>query len=252
MTRWTLGVMRLHFGPETSLLDSAIGEDCAGGRSCLGVDISRIPKRAGSRSQSDIERNNLIAAVFEQLPCALLIVDANRNLIAANRMGEKLLASQSSGLVVQSRQLKTTATGQAALLRRLVASACSCASDTTARTMLLSDPAGRATFSLSISALAPSSDFRNGAGQAVILMKAISLGLPSSFSDRLRSLFGLSAKEARLATMLAEGCALKEAAGLLGVRFATARSYLENIFQKTFVNHQGKLVALLRSVQPLE
>lgn len=63
----------------------------------------------------------------------------------------------------------------------------------------------------------------------------------------LERLFGLSPAEARLATRLADGDGLDEAAQLLGISRNTARSQLQSVFAKTGVNRQGDLVRLLLS-----
>lgn len=68
----------------------------------------------------------------------------------------------------------------------------------------------------------------------------------------LHGLFDLTPAEARLATALAGGRTLKEAAALNGNKFSTARSQLETIFRKTGTNRQSQLVALLQSAGPLK
>lgn len=65
--------------------------------------------------------------------------------------------------------------------------------------------------------------------------------------DDLERLFGLSPAEARLATRLADGDGLDEAAQMLGISRNTARSQLQSVFTKTGVNRQGDLVRLLLS-----
>jgi DNA-binding CsgD family transcriptional regulator len=87
--------------------------------------------------------------------------------------------------------------------------------------------------------------------QAVIYLREMSLALPGGFEDHARKLFDLTPAEARLAAALARGLALKDAAIRQGIRFSTARSYLEGIFRKTCTNQQSQLVALLKSTQPL-
>ncbi len=243
----------MHFGFETFQPDQVVRHDRVDGRSSHRGDGLRNPKPETSHSPFAVERDSLIAEVFERLPCGVIILDAQRNIIATNQIGEALLAKPSSGLFTRNGRLEPANPQQAALLRKLVASACSSDKGSANQTMLLSGTGEQPAFSLAIASLNASSNRDDDeGGRAVIFIKALSLDLPSAFSGRLQALFGLSAKEASLATMLAEGYALKEAASALGVRFATARSYLESIFQKTAVNRQGQLVALLRTVQPLE
>jgi DNA-binding CsgD family transcriptional regulator len=66
----------------------------------------------------------------------------------------------------------------------------------------------------------------------------------------LANLFDLTVAESRLAASLAAGLSLQDAAARGGIRFATARSYLERVFRKTGTNRQGELIALIRSAQP--
>lgn len=71
---------------------------------------------------------------------------------------------------------------------------------------------------------------------------------PATLSARdLEQLFALTPAEARLASQLASGAGLEEAAAALGVSRNTARSQLQAIYGKTGINRQGDLVRLLLS-----
>lgn len=61
----------------------------------------------------------------------------------------------------------------------------------------------------------------------------------------LRELYGLTAAEARLARMLADGRDLGEAADALGVAVSTARTQLKAVFAKTGTGRQAQLAVLL-------
>jgi DNA-binding CsgD family transcriptional regulator len=60
-------------------------------------------------------------------------------------------------------------------------------------------------------------------------------------------LFGLTPAEAALATLLAQGYDMEEAASALGVRRNTARSQLQSIFAKTNAKRQSELVRMILS-----
>ncbi|HWV12609.1 MAG TPA: helix-turn-helix transcriptional regulator [Sphingobium sp.] len=67
-------------------------------------------------------------------------------------------------------------------------------------------------------------------------------------AETLARLFGLSAAEALLASKLAKGASLEEAATVLGISRNTVRSQLQSIFLKTGINRQSDLIrALLNS-----
>ncbi|MCZ0734767.1 helix-turn-helix transcriptional regulator [Phreatobacter sp. AB_2022a] len=72
-------------------------------------------------------------------------------------------------------------------------------------------------------------------------------GIPSPAV--LAGLFDLTPAEARLAAALTSGTPLKAAAAANGIKFTTARSYLEKIFRKTGTNQQSQLVTLLKTVR---
>jgi DNA-binding CsgD family transcriptional regulator len=68
----------------------------------------------------------------------------------------------------------------------------------------------------------------------------------------VRSLFDLSQAEARLAANLAAGLDLRDAVVSSGVTYATGRTYLARIFEKTGVNRQSELVRLLQAANALK
>lgn len=64
-------------------------------------------------------------------------------------------------------------------------------------------------------------------------------------ADGIRQALGLTAREAQIAALLAEGLSLSEVAAGLRLRVGTARNHLKSVFQKTGARRQGELVALL-------
>lgn len=71
--------------------------------------------------------------------------------------------------------------------------------------------------------------------------------------DAIRTLFGLTAAESRLALRLLTGESLRSTAAALGITYESARSHLKSIFHKTGTHRQGELIALLaRTIGRLE
>lgn len=66
----------------------------------------------------------------------------------------------------------------------------------------------------------------------------------------LKALFDLTGAEARIATTLATGGTVADAARAAGITQKSARTYLDRIFRKTGTGRQSQLVSLLRSAQP--
>ncbi len=80
---------------------------------------------------------------------------------------------------------------------------------------------------------------------------AIFVGPAGDEADGAKALattFSLTPAETRLVEHLLAGRNLKESAGALGVAMTTAKSHLENIFQKTGVRRQGELMRLAARV----
>lgn len=65
----------------------------------------------------------------------------------------------------------------------------------------------------------------------------------------LQQCYGLTRREAALASCLGQGLSLREAAGINGVTYETARWHLKNIFQKTGTARQADLVRLMLAGQ---
>ena len=68
---------------------------------------------------------------------------------------------------------------------------------------------------------------------------------PMSESQVFSELYGLTAAESRLATLLAAGKNLKAVAEQLGLAQSTLRSQLKSVFAKTNTSRQSQLVRLV-------
>lgn len=101
---------------------------------------------------------------------------------------------------------------------------------------------------------------RNGGGQLPAVMRGLAALHPESVaalfvSDPeeegarvealLGTLYGLTAAESRVASLLAQGNSLREIAVELGVTSHTVRTHLRRVFDKTGVHRQSELVRLL-------
>lgn len=87
------------------------------------------------------------------------------------------------------------------------------------------------------------------AGVAARFKTALFLGDPDlasrNTSEGLAALFGLTPAEARLASLLADGLSLHEAAGQLAIQLSTARGVLKAVFAKTGTRRQASLVSVI-------
>lgn len=189
---------------------------------------------------------------------ATIVVSADGRILHTSAAAETYLMRRDCRLASKDGQLSARDPATSVTLRRLIVDACQLhgggtqgrGGDLLLRPAAAGDPA--ASVALSVGPLANSSGFGVPSGRhAVIFLRELESAVPEGFEDHLRNLFDLTPSEARLAALLTGGIALKVAAERQGIRFSTARSYLEGIFRKTRTNQQSQLVALLKSAQPL-
>lgn len=87
-------------------------------------------------------------------------------------------------------------------------------------------------------------DARLRGGAAALFLRAPE-AVPRLDDATLRSLYGLTPTESRLAVLLAEGFTVAESAERLGMKITTARTHLAALFEKTGARRQAELVGLL-------
>ncbi|MBC8129668.1 MAG: helix-turn-helix transcriptional regulator [Rhizobiaceae bacterium] len=195
---------------------------------------------------------------FSHLPFGIILVNADQRILDMNGAALTLLA-RAEGLIQDRRgRLVVVDPHAAAAMARHVLDACrggrngipGGGGDLLLRSHL--DDCGSDGLALSVGPLInPESVGMPLEPCAVVMIRELDLGLAPGYEPQLRSLFGLTASEAKLAGALASGLGLREAAEQQRLRFSTARTYLERIFQKTGTNAQGSLVALIRLTQPI-
>ncbi len=197
------------------------------------------------------------ASAFSYLPFGVVLVDRYMQIKTANTAAEAIFGKAGSPLLCKSGHLVAIDPDITAALQNLVIQTCGLCDNGTpglggellARTGPRDDCVN---LSLSVGPLgkihSDNDPFRERC--AAIFIREIALSLPAGFEEQVRSLFGLTAREASLAGSLASGRSLKETAEDIHVAYDTLRKHLENIFRKTATRQQSQLVALLRSLQP--
>jgi DNA-binding CsgD family transcriptional regulator len=87
---------------------------------------------------------------------------------------------------------------------------------------------------------------------AVLVLVSDPEAKPRAAPELLAQLYGLTAREAELVTLLLDGLDLRDAAERLALSINTVRTHLRGVFNKTGTHRQSELVALvLRSVAAL-
>jgi DNA-binding CsgD family transcriptional regulator len=199
-----------------------------------------------------------MSRAFAHPPFGTVVVNGHLRIVTMNAAAEALLIDPASPVSASNGRLRMADSRAAVRIRELVENACSIRGGLmpgTGGDLLLSSPGrtGEAprTLSVSIGPLTSKDIGIPAEPCAIIVFRDMALELPAGFEDHIRALFRLTAREANLASALASGTSLKDAANAAEIRFSTARSHLERIFLKTGTNQQSQLVALLKSTQPL-
>jgi DNA-binding CsgD family transcriptional regulator len=74
----------------------------------------------------------------------------------------------------------------------------------------------------------------------------------ASSAEWLRTIYGLTPSEARVAFEIARGRGMEAAAERLGVKRSTVVTHLRQVFAKADVSHQAELTALVERLAALE
>jgi DNA-binding CsgD family transcriptional regulator len=199
-----------------------------------------------------------VNAVYDNLPFGMLTVDADLQARHWNEIAEELLARADAPLTLRNGRITLPDHADERRFRRLVEDSCSpplSGRPATGGTALFRRQIDERTEQRFIVSVAPLStrlfDVDLYRQVAVMIREAGDAPNEGPATATLKTLFDLSSSEAAVTAALAGGKSLKEIAESLGIKFGTARKYLENIFQKTGTHRQGELIALISSLQPM-
>ncbi len=205
-----------------------------------------------------LELTTMVASAFSHLSFGIILVDSQMRIVASNEVANAIFDRRGSQIRNKNGALWTKIPSNLANLRQLVANVCNIGSRSArgpgGEHLLRSNPLDLASVNLAVS-VRPLFKGRNPGAMlppcAALLLREINLQLGAEFQEQIRALFALSPKEARVAIALASGHSLKQTAQDERIAFSTARSYLEHIFYKTNTRSQGQLVALLKTIHPV-
>lgn len=92
---------------------------------------------------------------------------------------------------------------------------------------------------------------RDATGPVVVLLGDPALGATVD-QAWVRTAYGLTAAEARVAALIAAGMEMAGVCAAMGISAHTARGYLKQVFAKTSTSRQAELVSkLLRGLSPI-
>jgi DNA-binding CsgD family transcriptional regulator/PAS domain-containing protein len=191
------------------------------------------------------------------LAAGALLVDANGQIQRANAEAAAFLERDDALLRVRNHEIACANPQDTQRLKQLVTDCCrpgAKAVSGAGGSMLVTSRSDRQSEPLFLSVL-PYLGTRPfdlvPAQRAVILIHAALPSRSEDFERQLRTVFGLTPAETKIAASLAAGLTLQQAAENSAIRINTARWYLEEVFRKTQTNRQGQLIALLARLRML-
>jgi DNA-binding CsgD family transcriptional regulator len=189
------------------------------------------------------------------LPTPVILVDCGAKPLLVNRAARELL-SRRDGLSCTRDGLVADSPSETRCLWRLVAEAAASGAGNgfnAGGLIKISRRSLKQPFAVLVAPLRPGrqgrSPFRNSA--AVVFIQDLD-ARPKGVFRILRTMYGLTPAESRVAALLAGGAGTVTVADTLGVAPSTIRTHVKRIFAKTGVRTQAQLVRLLSGLAALD
>ena len=198
------------------------------GNGNLPIMLARLP-----------DGTDALCDVLQLLGTAAIMVDDRGEVVGLNDAAQDCIGA---GLHIRNRRLVTVDPAANRVLARLIAEPPGCDAHARAEGQVVVSRRDSRPLILRVVRLRGTSAF-NSAHAIVLVLDPGRVVLPTE--GQLKSAFGLSCGEARLAIRLAAGDTLESAAGLCGISYETARKRVKVAFEKTDTRRQSELVALV-------
>lgn len=199
---------------------------------------------------ADLERRQTVFnAAIETTDIGVILVDPDGSVLFTNSVADALLKA-GDGLLLAHGKLRARSAAETAALMEHVR--CKAAEQQAEPDWQIYTPIAlpRSDNALPLTVIVrpgpPFFPLRNPLQRTAMLILR-DPGRRSIPAHTLTRLFGLTPAESLLASELARGISLEEAATHLGISRNTARSQLQSVFTKTGANRQGELVRLVLS-----
>lgn len=188
----------------------------------------------------------LYSNTVEGMLVGIVLMDGTGRIIRCNATAQEILAEK-NGLLLRQGILRAEIPGYDLNFQRLISASLNSSSQKLSSPMATSIPRGSGRPNLSILIRPILHNDLSGGKQrpAVAIFIRDPARQPSPSEELLRQLFGLTAAEASLALLVANGRTLDEAAQRLNIRKNTARAQLRSIFDKTGARRQTTLIQIL-------
>lgn len=182
-------------------------------------------------------------AALDCVPVGMVLVDARHNVVSYNATAADI-AAQRDGVRIMRRTLQLTNDHDDQMLAEAIDAAAKAGARgrrRATRVLGATRPSGRRSFTIVVTPLAGDSP-----DEAVV---GVFIGDPEVEIvppvPVLQEMFGLTPAEAKLASLLAAGLRIDDAARQLGISVHTARAQLKQVFAKTGTHRQAALMRVL-------
>jgi len=184
---------------------------------------------------------------IDRLPMGVIVQNSGGKIISMNWAARAILG-QKDGLSVNGHGLKAFAKQEDQKLQAMIAEACQTSLGTglgSGGAMSSSRPSLRRPYALLVSPLSLDySLFGMREGKVAVFIADLD-AQTEPLDEVLRSVFGLTRAESKVAALLAQGKSLGQACEELFVSCETGRTHLKRIFSKTETSRQGELIRLI-------
>lgn len=188
--------------------------------------------------------------VIDGLPAGILVVDDRCRILFGNRAADRMIA-ENDGIGVIDGAVRALRSGDDASLRAAISATAHAGrfpqENLGAAIVTIARPSGKRPFAVTV---LPASECQlpyrpAAANPTAILSITDSEEVPEPHRRMLQTVYGLTPREADLATALMSGLRLGEAADRLHISQETARVHLRSVFAKTCTHNQAQLISLL-------
>jgi len=187
--------------------------------------------------------------VIDRIGVGVALVDAKSTIMATNTIGKEILAA-GDGLKVARGRLTAASTNVAHALENYVRAAAEAQTQPAhehGQPLAVERDGNPSPLTVIVHPGPPARPMNTPLRRSAIVVMRDPDRRASVSAHVVGQLFGLTPAEATLATLLAQGADLDEAAAELGIRRNTARSQLQSIFMKTNAKRQSELVRMILS-----
>jgi DNA-binding CsgD family transcriptional regulator len=207
-----------------------------------------------ARIQRNESERRILAEAFDRLTIGTFILNAEGKVIGSNRVGREIARSHLGIRIVDHRIRLLREKDNAQLSALIEGAIAALGADTGTEFVeaLRVDCSSSAGFGLLVRSLRLPTGHANDAGPSIAVYVSSSHADELPLERFVAKLFGLTRSEAHLATLLANGLTMAEAAVRLEITEQSVRSYSKNLYRKVGVSRQTDLVrSILRSVAVL-